>query len=70
MDWIQVAVIIGTLGTMMYWFITRLEKDITNVDIDLKASNQRIDQLYRMFIEVQKENHKKFYDLLREQKIK
>lgn len=79
MDWIQVITIIISLGGIFYWFVTRLEKDIarvetniSNVDKDLKVSNAsnnaRMDQLYRIFIEVQKENHQKFYDLLKEKK--
>jgi len=79
MDWIQVFTIIISLGGIFYWFITRLEKDIgrvessvKSVDDDLKTSNinnnARMDQLYRMFIEVQKENHQKFYDMLKSKK--
>jgi hypothetical protein len=48
MDWIQVFTIIGSLGAFTFWLFTKLDADIRN-------SNQRIDQLYQMFIDLLKE---------------
>lgn len=61
MDWIQVFTIIGILGGFMFFVFQRLEKDIdhTNESIDklstrLDGHAQRIDQLYRMFVDLLK----------------
>jgi hypothetical protein len=35
---------------------------------EMKRQNARIDQLYQMFVDLQRENHQKFYDLLKERK--
>ena len=51
MDWIQVFTIIGSLATFMFWMFNKLDSDI-------KSSNQRIDQLYRMFIDLLREGRK------------
>ena len=51
MDWIRVITIIGSLGTFTFWLFTKLDSDI-------RSSNQRVDQLYQMFIELLKEGRK------------
>jgi hypothetical protein len=48
MDWIQTFTIIGVLGSFTFWLFTKLDSDV-------RASNQRIDQLYQMFIDLLKE---------------
>lgn len=48
MDWTQAVFIVGTLGAFTFWLFTKL-------DSDLRSSNQRIDQLYQMFIDLLKE---------------
>jgi hypothetical protein len=51
MDWIQVITIIVTLGTFMFWMLNKLDSDI-------KSSNQRVDQLYQMFIDLLRDGKK------------
>lgn len=51
MDWTQAFAIIGSLGAFTFWLFTKL-------DADIRASNQRVDQLYQMFIELLKEGKK------------
>jgi len=69
MDWVQVFTIIFSLGGILYWFKSDLEKDINRLDNDVKASNARMDQhislsnartdqLYQMFIDLLKEGKK------------
>jgi len=48
MDWSQAITIIGSLGAFTFWLFTKLDSDV-------KSQNQRIDQLYQMFIELLKE---------------
>lgn len=48
MDWSQAIAIIGSLGAFTFWLFTKL-------DADIRASNQRVDQLYQMFIELLKD---------------
>jgi hypothetical protein len=48
MDWTQAFTIIGTLGAFTFWLFTKLDSDV-------RASNQRIDQLYQMFIDLLKD---------------
>lgn len=61
----QVAALAIPLGTMMFWFLNRIEKDVNKVHEDLKATTarmdarmdaheKRIDQLYTMFIDLVK----------------
>ena len=59
MDWLQVITIIGSLGCFMIYMIQRLEKDIDKIGQSMEASNrrldghaQRIDQLYKMFVDL------------------
>jgi len=51
MDWLQTITIIGTLGTFTFWLFSKL-------DADIRASNQRVDQLYQMFIDLLKEKNR------------
>lgn len=66
MDWIQVFTIIISLGGIIYWFKSDLEKDIQRLDVDVKSQNARLDleaksqnirtdQLYQMFIDLLRE---------------
>jgi len=62
MDWIQVFTIIGVLGGFMFFMLQRLEKDIDGIKTDVNASNKRldghamrIDQLYKMFVDLLKQ---------------
>ena len=55
MDWIQTFTIIGILGGFMFFMLQRIEKDIDSVNRRMDAHAQRIDQLYRMFIDLLKE---------------
>jgi len=47
-NWGQVVTIISSLGAFTFWLFTKLDADIRN-------SNQRVDQLYQMFIDLLKE---------------
>lgn len=51
MQWINAIVIIGTLGSFTFWMFSKLDGDI-------KSQNQRIDQLYQMFIDLLREGKK------------
>lgn len=70
MDWIQAFTIIGVLGGIMFFALQRIEKDMEKdiensnrrMEADVKSIGnkldghaQRIDQLYRMFIDLLKE---------------
>jgi len=70
MDWLQVFTIVGILGGFMFFMLQRIEKDIDSIgkrldrDIDslgrrLDGHAQRIDQLYRMFVDLIKEKNNK-----------
>ena len=48
MDWTQAFFIVGALGTFTFWLFTKL-------DADVRSSNQRVDNLYSMFCQMQKE---------------
>jgi hypothetical protein len=48
MDWTQAIAVIGSLGAFTFWLFTKLDADIRN-------SNQRVDQLYQMFIDLLKD---------------
>lgn len=72
MDWIQVVTIIGVnialfaaLATLMVWVVNKLDSDIKGIctrmdkaDSRFESHAQRIDQLYRMFIDLLKEGKK------------
>lgn len=62
MDWIQVFTIIGVLGGFMFFMLQRLEKDIDKMNSNIETLGrrqdghaQRIDQLYKMFVDLLKE---------------
>jgi len=62
MDWIQTFTIIGILGGFMFFMLQRIEKDIDKINTSIDASNRRldshatrIDQLYRMFVDLLKD---------------
>lgn len=69
MDWIQICTLIGinvalfaALATLIIWVVGKLDSDIKSVGdrIDkignrLDGHSQRIDQLYKMFIDLLKE---------------
>lgn len=75
MEWSQIAVIVGInialLGafiTVAIWGANKIDNDVKSICNRLDGHATRIDQLYKMFCQSQKENHDKFYDLLREKK--
>jgi len=69
MDWTQTITIIsvqvtlfGLFATVFYWMISRLDSDVKAVGADVKsitsrldAHATRIDQLYKMFVDLLKE---------------
>lgn len=55
MDWTQVFTIIGVLGGFIFYMINRVEKDIDVIARRLDGHAQRIDQLYKMFVDLLKE---------------
>ncbi len=55
MDWLQVLVIIASLGGMIFWLFTKLDTDIKTLGVRIDGQAQRIDQLYQMWAEMQKE---------------
>lgn len=65
MDWIQVLTIIGTnialfgiLAALIMWSIGKIDSDVKGLGIRLDGHAMRIDQLYRMFIDLLKEGRK------------
>jgi len=55
----------GALGTMVYWMVNRIDNDVKTLcsrldknDARFDAHATRIDQLYRMFIDLVKEGRK------------
>lgn len=68
MDWTQAFTIIGATGAFVLWAYSKLDADIKNLSARMDQSNQRIDQLYAMFCQQQKDMDQKFYDLLKERK--
>ncbi len=55
MDWTQAFAIIGSLGAFIFWMFTKLDNDIKAIGTRLDSQTQRIDQLYQMWAEMQKE---------------
>lgn len=51
MEWIQVLTIIGVIGGFLIYHANR-------VDNQVLATNQRMDQLYNMFVDLLKEGKK------------
>jgi amino acid permease len=73
MDWLQVIVIIGSLGTFTLWLFNKLDSDIKTLGIRQDTQIARLDQLYHMYCEMQKDyndkfekTNEKFYQLLKE----
>lgn len=69
MDWIQIITIIGvnvaifgSLASIMIWTVNKLDADVKSIGSDVKALSSRmdghatrIDQLYKMFVDLLKE---------------
>jgi hypothetical protein len=62
MDWLQVLTIvgvntalIGAMATMVIWAINKMDADVKSIGSRLDGHAMRIDQLYRMFIDLLKE---------------
>jgi hypothetical protein len=55
MHWAEVFTIIGVLGGFMIYMLQRIEKDIDGSNRRLDGHAQRIDQLYKMFVDLLKE---------------
>jgi len=55
MDWIQTITIIGSISAIVFWAVNKLDSDIKSLGNRLDGHAQRIDQLYRMFIDLVKE---------------
>lgn len=89
MDWIQVATIVGvnvaliaSMIAIIVWVVGKLDSDVKSIATSVESSNrrldghaQRIDQLYKIFIEEMKEQasrtdrlYQMFIDLLKERK--
>ena len=45
----------GALATMIYWLVSRIDTDVRSLSSRLDGHAMRIDQLYRMFVELLKE---------------
>jgi hypothetical protein len=65
MDWIKVITIIGinialfgALATLIIYVVNKLDADVKSACTRLDGHAQRIDQLYRMFIDLLKEGRK------------
>lgn len=57
--------LLGVFTTMMYWMMNRIDSDVKNLSFEVKTivsrldgHAMRIDQLYRMFIDLLKEGKK------------
>lgn len=59
MEWVQVFTIIGSLGAFTFWLFTKLDNDV-------RAQGQRIDQLYQMFCDTQKEIKQIYIDFIKD----
>jgi hypothetical protein len=51
-----------------WYFTSDLRREMKEMRQEMKQQNTRIDQLYQMFVDSQKEFNQKFYDLLKERK--
>jgi len=61
MDWLQVFTIIGVLGGFIFFMMQRMHSDMLRLDGEIKsmgsrldAHANRIDQLYKMFVDLVK----------------
>lgn len=66
MGWMQVATIIGVnvaliaaLATLIVWVVNKLDNDVKSVCARLDGHATRIDQLYKMFVDLLKERNSK-----------
>lgn len=80
MEWTQILALMGVniamlalLTTLVVWAIGKLDADVKSIGNDVKSCVSRldshatrIDQLYKLFLDTQKESNQKFYDLLKE----
>lgn len=55
----------GGFATMVYWMVNRIDADVKSLSTDIKAITSRldghatrIDQLYKMFVDLLKEGRK------------
>lgn len=62
MDWIQTITIIGVnvalvamIATLVIWAVNKLDADVKAISSRMDGHATRIDQLYRMFIDLLKE---------------
>lgn len=65
MDWIQVGTIIGVnvaliaaMITIVIWAVGKMDADVKSIGNRLDGHATRIDQLYRMFVDLLKEGKK------------
>jgi len=65
MDWIQVGTIvgvnialIGVMITVVVWAVGKMDADLKSMGTRLDGHATRIDQLYRMFVDLLKEGKK------------
>lgn len=82
MNWMQILALmgvnialVGAMITIIVWVVNKMDADVKSACARLDGHTSRIDQLYRMFLDAQKEANErfnkvdqKFYDLLREKK--
>ena len=62
MDWIQVATIVGAnfavlalTTTLIIWTVNKMDADVKSIGSRLDGHATRIDQLYKMFVDLLKE---------------
>lgn len=58
MDWIQALTVMGVLGGFLVYHANRVDNQIIALNQRIEGINQRLDQLYGMFIDLLKEGKK------------
>lgn len=58
MNWIEVFTIIGVNAGIIVWMVNKLDADIKSLGNRLDGHAARIDQLYKMFVDLLKEGRK------------
>jgi len=65
MEWIQTITIIGVMSglfgifaSMMYWMVSRIDSDVKSCCARLDGHAMRIDQTYKIIMEILKEGRK------------
>lgn len=65
MEWAQVLTIVGvnialiaSLATLIIWTVNKLDNDVKGLCSRLDGHAMRIDQLYKMFVDLLKEGRK------------